>query len=64
MTKELDSYLRLFNNYQCRFKNITILIPLDLYEKYIQVIDNFAYSHNFIKYGESAETVIFRNWLD
>lgn len=62
MTKELDSYLRLFADYKCRFKNITILIPLDLYEKYLNVIDNFAYSHKFIKYGEKSDVVIFRNW--
>ena len=62
MTRELDRYLKLFNNYQCRFKNITILIPLDLYERYVHVIDLTAYNHNFIKYGERSDTVIFRNW--
>ena len=62
MNKELNSYLKLFNNYERRFKRITILIPLDLYEKYKSIIEERAFNSKFIKYGEKSEVVIFRNW--
>jgi len=60
--KELNSYLKLFNNYERRFKHITILIPLNLYEKFKNIIEDQATNTNFIKYGEQSEVVIFRNW--
>lgn len=60
--KELNSYLKLFNNYERRFKHITILIPLELYEKYKSIIEDHAANASFIKYGEHLEVVIFRNW--
>ena len=60
--KELNSYLKLFNNYERRFKHITILIPLELYERFKSIIEDHAKSTDFIKYGEQSEVVIFRNW--
>ena len=60
--KELTSYLKLFNNYERRFKHITILIPLNIYEKFKGIIEEHAAQASFIKYGEQSEVVIFRNW--
>ena len=60
--KELNNYLKLFNNYERRFKHITILIPLELYERFKSIIEDHAANANFIKYGEQSEVVIFRNW--
>ena len=60
--KELNSYLKLFTNYERRFKQLTILIPIELYNRFKGIIEDRAASSGFIKYGEISEVAIFRNW--
>lgn len=60
--KELNSYLKLFTNYERRFKHLTILIPIELYNRFKAIIENHAESSGFIKYGEMSDVAIFRNW--
>ena len=62
MNKELNSYLKLFHNYERRFKRITILIPIYLYDKYRYIIEDNADKYGYIKSGEISDTVIFKNW--
>lgn len=60
--KEINSYLKLFHNYERRFKRITILIPLYLYDKNRYIIEFHANKYGYIKSGEISDTVIFKNW--
>ena len=62
MNKELNSYLKLFTNYERRFKHIQILIPLSIYYKNEYQIEEKAKQTGFIKYGELSGVLIFRNW--
>lgn len=59
---EATKYLKLFYNYERRFKHITILVPLEIYLKHKFVFEKTAEETEFIKYGEESDTVIFRNW--
>ena len=60
--KELNSYLKLFTNYERRFKQLTILIPIELYNKFRGIIEDRAANSGFIKYGEISDVAVFRNW--
>lgn len=62
MNKELSRYLKLFTNYERRFKHLTILIPIELYNKFRSIIENQAETSGFIKYGEISDVAIFKNW--
>ena len=59
---EAMKYIKLFYNYERRFKHITILVPVELYNRHKFVFEKTAEETEFIKYGEQADTVIFRNW--
>ena len=61
MDKELARYLKLFNNYERRFKSITILVPEDLYNKYQYIIEERASNTGFKKIGEKLGVVLFNN---
>ena len=59
---EVIRYLKLFYNYERRFKHITVLVPMELYNRYKYIFEKTAEETNFIKYGEESDTVVFRSW--
>lgn len=61
MDQELFRYLKLFTNYERRFKSITVMIPLDLYNKYQFIIESKAKDTGFNKIGEIQNIVLFEN---
>lgn len=61
MDKELARYLKLFTTYERRFKSITVIIPIELYNKYTFIIENKAKDTGFNKIGEIQNIVLFEN---
>ena len=61
---EVIKYLKLFYNYERRFKHITVLVPIELYNNYKFIFEETAKETDFIKYGEQSDIVIFRSWND